>query len=331
MDFIQDIWNKAKRSTKKIALPESEDIRILKASELITKSRLAKIILIGDENKIKENAAANNIDLTGIEFIVPANYPRIKEFARKFQIKLEKKGMTEEKAYEILTTDYPFFAGMLVDCGEADGMVSGANHPTSHTIKAAIQCVGTKENSSIISSFFVMLLQNKEFGEEGLLFYADCGVMPNPTSQELAQIAIQTAESFSKLIGTTPQVAMLSFSTMGSANHPDVDKVTNATQIAKKMNEDLLIDGPLQADAALIKSIANKKSPESPVAGTANVLIFPDLDAGNISYKLTQRLAGAVALGPIFQGTKKPVNDLSRGCSVEDIINITVITAIQAL
>ncbi|OGC10259.1 phosphate acetyltransferase [candidate division WOR-1 bacterium RIFOXYC2_FULL_37_10] len=330
MDFIKDIWNRAKKSQKRIVLPETEDIRIIKAAALITQSKLANIILIGDETQIKEKAASSDTSLSGVSIINPPNYPKIKELSRMYQLKLEKKGMTEEKAYQILTTDFPFFGAMLVNGGEADGMVSGANHPTANTILAAIQCLGTKEGCSIISSFFAMILPKKEFGEEGLMFYADCGVIPNPNSEELAQIALQTADSFVKCTGITPQIAMLSFSTKNSAKHPDVDKVLKATEIAQAKRSSLLIDGPLQVDAAIVQSIGRKKAPGSPVAGSANILIFPDLDAGNIGYKLTERLGGAIALGPIFQGVKKPVNDLSRGCSVEDIVNVVAITAVQA-
>ena len=238
--------------------------------------------------------------------------------------------MTIEKARQYMTRDYPYFGAMLVDQGEADGMVSGATHYTADTLRAVIDCVGKAPDQSIISSFFVMVLQDNEFGENGVLFYADCGVVPNPTAEQLADIAAQTADSFIKLMGVQPRVAMLSFSTKTSAVHPDVDKVINATKIAKEKRPDLLLDGELQLDAALIAAIGQRKAPGSLVAGKANVLIFPDLDAGNIGYKLTERLAHAQAFGPLLQGEAKAVNDLSRGCSVEDIVNVTAITAVQA-
>ena len=219
---------------------------------------------------------------------------------------------------------------MMVEMGDADGMVSGAAHTTAETLRATIQCIGTSPGSTIISSFFAMISPKTEFGEEGLMFFADCGVNPNPDSFELAQIAIQTADSFSKITGFSPRIAMLSFSTKGSASHADVEKVAKAVQIVKSKKADLLIDGEMQADAALIPSIGKKKSPGSQVAGHANILIFPDLDAGNIAYKLVERLGGATALGPILQGCNKAVNDLSRGCSSEDIVNVTAITAVQS-
>jgi len=329
MDFLADVWAKAKRLNRKIVLPETKDVRVLKAADLITKSKLANIILIGDESEVSKLAEANQVDLTGVTVINPIKYHKLNQLISLYKLKREKKGMTQDKAFQTLTMEYPFFGAMLVENGDADGMVSGAVHTTADTLRAAIQCIGTDENSSIISSFFAMISPKKEFGENGLMFYADCGVVPDPSAEQLSQIAIQTSISFQRLTGLTPKVAMLSFSTKGSASHPDADKVIQATKLVQEKNKNLLVDGELQLDAAIVPSIGKKKAPGSPVAGLANILIFPDLGAGNIGYKLTERLGGAIALGPILQGAKKPVNDLSRGCSVEDIVNVAAITAVQ--
>ncbi len=321
MDFIREIWNKAKRLNKTIVLPESDDPRILKATELIHKSKLAKIILIGKEDG--EHGS-------GAKIISPRNHPKLDKFVQTLKNKRTHRGMTIEKARHLMVDDYPYFAAMLLKQGEADGMVSGATHFTSETIKATVECIGKAEGQSIISSFFIMILNDKKFGEDGILFFADCGVVPNPDAEQLSDIALQTADSLKKLIDKPPRVAMLSFSTKTSAVHSDVDKVIKATEIAKKKSPDLLLDGEMQLDAAIIPAVAQRKAPGSTVAGHANILIFPDLDAGNIGYKLTERLAHAKAFGPIFQGEAKPVNDLSRGCSVEDIVNVVAITAVQA-
>lgn len=332
MDFIKETWNKAKALQKTIVLPETEDARVLKAAELIVRSKLAKIVLIGEEDKIKSVPGAQGADLSGCRIVDPYKHPQLDKYVQKLKGKRAAKGMTIEKARQLLTKEYPYFGAMLVDQGEADGMVTGATHFTADTLRATIDCIGKAPGQSLISSFFVMVLPDsgRNFGEEGVLFYADCGVVPNPSAEQLADIALQTADSFAKLIGRPPRVAMLSFSTKTSAVHPDVDKVISATKLAKDKRPALLLDGELQFDAALIPDIGRRKAPGSLVAGQANILIFPDLDAGNIGYKITERLARAQAFGPLLQGEAKVVNDLSRGCSVEDIVNITAISAVQS-
>ncbi|MEK7376022.1 MAG: phosphate acetyltransferase, partial [Candidatus Margulisiibacteriota bacterium] len=331
MEFLENIWAKARKLEKIIILPEAEDIRTLKAAELITKSKLAKVILVGNTVEIHRNTVENSIDISNAEIADPGTHPKIDRYTEIYVKNMEKRGhpIPFEEAKQYLKKDFPFFGAMMLAEGDADGMVSGANHATAHTIKAAVYSVGLKPGISVLSSFFAMVLKERIFGSGGVLFYADCGVVPEPDEKQLADIAICTASSFRKLMGKEPRIAMLSFSTKGSGRAKSVDKVVAATKLALEKEPGLQIDGELQADAALILSIGKKKAPESKIAGRANVLIFPDLNSGNIAYKLTERLAGAMALGPIFQGCAKVINDLSRGCSVDDIVNVAAITALQ--
>ena len=331
MSVIETAKARAKASPKAIVLPENYDERMLFAAEKITQQGLAQITILGNPDKVKADAAAKNVDLKGVSILDPTVSPKLDAYVEKLVELRKKKGLTPADAKKLLTAaDNLFYAGMMVREGDADGGVAGATSTTGNVLRAAIQTIGTAPGIKTVSSFFVMITGKAQFGDDGILFYADCGVNPNPDAQGLAEIAVATAANCKALIGVDARVAMLSFSTKGSASHPDVDKVLQAMSIAKEIDPKILIDGELQADAALIPKIGERKAPGSPVAGKANVLIFPDLDAGNIAYKLTERIGGAEAYGPLIQGLAKPVNDLSRGCSVEDIVNVAAITVLQA-
>jgi len=330
MGVIENIIAKAKKLTKRIVLPESEDERVLKAAELIIKREIAEVTLLGNEKEIVLKAKELNVDLKNVEIIDPQNYEKMGEYSEKLAEIRAKKGMTVEQAKKILETEPRYFGAMMVRLGDADGMVAGSNSPTSDVIRAAIHVIGTKKGIRTVSSSFLMVIPKKEFGDNGVLIYTDCGVVPNPTADQLADIAESASELGILLAEMKPKVGLLSFSTKGSAKHESVDKVIKASEILKERNVDFEFDGELQGDAALVPEIGAKKAPGSKVAGKANILVFPDLNAGNIAYKLSQRLTGGEAYGPLLQGLAKPVNDLSRGCNVEDIVNVVAITALEA-
>ena len=330
MAFIDGIKAKAKEDKKIIVLPESKARRVLIAAAHILEEGLADLVMVGNEEKIMDGAGWLEIDLTGLKVEDPTTSDKFEHYVEVFTELRAKKGMTPEKAREILLSDYITYAVMMLKCGDADGVVAGACHATSDTLRPALQILKTAPGSKIVSGFFVMDVPDCRYGKDGVFVFADCGLNQDPNAEELAAIADSSAKSFHAMVGGDPYVAMLSHSTKGSAKHALVDKVVEATQIAKREYPDLKVDGELQADAAMVPAVAKSKAKGSPVAGKANVLIFPNLDAGNIGYKLVQRLGKADAYGPMLQGIAKPVNDLSRGCSWEDIVGVVAITAVQA-
>ena len=327
MGFIDVIKEKAKQNKKRIVLPESMDRRIFEAAANILKEGVTDIIIIGTPEEVQANS--EGLDISGATIIDPNTNSKTSEYIDMLVELRKSKGMTKEEATKLLLNEYMYYACMMVKAGDADGVVSGACHSTANTLKPALQIIKTKPGTKLVSTFFLMEVPDCDLGESGKFVFGDCGLNQNPTSEELAAIAISSAESFKLLVGTEPKVAMLSHSSMGSAKHADVDKVVEATRIAKEMAPELSIDGELQADAAIVPSVGSSKAPDSKVAGNANVLIFADLDAGNIGYKLVQRLAKAEAYGPMTQGIAMPVNDLSRGCSAKDIEGVVAITAVQ--
>ncbi len=322
MNFIESIKERAKKSQKTIVLPETMDERVLEAASKVLKEGIAKIILIGEP-------VTDQYDLSGAEVIDPHTSSLTEELTNTLYELRKEKAMTLEEAKRLLTEDYMYFACMLIKDGRADGAVSGACHSTSNTLRPALQIIKTAPGVALVSAFFLMVVPNCEYGSNGTFIFADSGLEQNPDSEKLASIAASSAESFKLLVQEEPVVAMLSHSTKGSAKHADVDKVLNALDIAKKEYPDLNIDGELQLDAAIVPEVAKLKAPNSKVAGHANTLIFPNLDAGNIGYKLVERLGKAKAYGPITQGLAKPVNDLSRGCNSDDIVGAVAITALQ--
>ena len=326
--LMDEIKQKAALLNKHIVLAEGEEERIIRAAEIISQKKIARLTLIGNEQVIK--AKCPDAKLDGVTIVDPPTSPKTKEYAALLYELRKSKGMTMEQA-EQLTLDCSYFSVLMIKAGDADGMVSGAVHSTGDTLRPALQIIKTAPGISTVSSCFIMCLpEGSKYGEKDVMVYGDCAVNIDPNEQQLADIAISTAESAVKIAGITPKVAMLSFSTKGSAKHDTVTKVQNATRIAKEKAPDLALDGELQLDAALVPTVASLKAPGSSVAGHANVLIFPDLEAGNIGYKLTQRLGGAEAIGPICQGLAAPVNDLSRGCVAEDVVGVVAVTAVQA-
>ncbi len=329
MSFIEQIKNRASENIKTIILPESEDVRVLEAASKVTKEGFAKIILIGSQNETNELANKNNINIEGIQIINPETSEKYEEYVNAFYELRKAKGMTIEKAKETLK-DHMYFGTMMVKQGDADGLVSGACHSTANTLRPALQILKTAPGTKLVSAFFLMDVPNCNYGENGLFVFGDCGLVENPTADELSEIAISSSRSFKQLTGKVSKVAMLSYSTYGSAHSELTEKVVEATKLLKEKEPNLICDGELQLDAAIVPEIAKSKAPDGTVNGEANTLIFPDLNAGNIGYKLVQRLGKANAYGPLCQGIARPVNDLSRGCNSDDIVGVVAITAVQA-
>ena len=324
MDVIDKIKEKAKAKRKKVVLPEGTEARMIQATKKILDEGLAQVTLLGDGEQIKKLALSDDLDLSKVTVIAPANSPKLEEYAQEYHRLRKKKGMTPNQAKKIMINPL-FYGAMMVRKGEVDGFVAGSLNTTGDVLRAGIQIIGTAPGISSVSSSFIMVLPEFMGVKDKIFIFADCAVIPDPDPSQLASIAISSAKTMEDLTGEEPNVAMLSFSTKGSARHEMVDKVTEATRIAKELKPDLKIDGELQADSAIIPQVAQKKCPDSIIKGDANVLIFPDLNSGNIAYKLVQRMAQAKAFGPIIQGLAKPANDLSRGCSVDDIVNVVAI------
>lgn len=331
MNLLENIIASAKKDKQRIVLPESFDERTLKAADLLIKDNVADIILIGCKSEIELKATDLNLqNISKATFIDPDDFDKREEYINLLIELRKNKGMTKEKAEE-LVKDPLYLACLMIKNGDADGEIAGAENTTGNVLRPALQIIRTLPGTKVVSGAFLMLSSTSEYGDDGVLLFADCAVMPNPNAEELAQIAISTASTWRALVNNSPRVAMLSFSTKGSANHEMVDKVVEATKIAQSMDNNLIIDGEVQADAAIVPSISKFKAPNSSLKGRANVLVFPTLETGNIAYKLVQRLGQVEAIGPILQGMASPINDLSRGCSVEDIYRMVAITANQAI
>ena len=326
--FLDSIKERARSDKKTIVLPESMDRRTWEAAEAILKEDIANLIIIGTPEEVNENS--KGLDVSKATIIDPFKYEKTEEYLNLFVELRKSKGVTYEQAKEIVLGDYMYYACLMVKAGDADGVVSGACHSTANTLRPSLQIIKTKPGVKLVSAFFLMVVPDCEYGANGTFVFADSGLVQNPDSEELAAIAASSAESFELLVQENAYVAMLSHSTKGSASHADVDKVVEATRICKENNPQLNVDGELQLDAAIVPSVGQSKAPGSTVAGRANVLVYPDLDAGNIGYKLVQRLAKAEAYGPVTQGIAMPINDLSRGCSAEDIVGVVAITCVQA-
>ena len=329
MSFIEQIKQRAKQEIKTIVLPEATDARILEAAQIIKEEGYAKVILIGNEEDVRKLANEKNIDLGETEIIDPLKSDKTERYAKELYELRKAKGMTEEQANQ-LVLEPVYYGMMMVKLDEADGLVSGAAHSTSDTLRPALQILKTAPGTKLVSAFFVMVVPDCKYGENGTFIFADSGLNEEPDSEKLSEIAISSSKSFEQLVGKEPKVAMLSYSSYGSAHSASTEKVIEATKLVKEKEPNLLVDGELQLDAAIVPEVAEFKAKGSPLKGEANVLVFPDLGAGNIGYKLVQRLAKAEAYGPLCQGIAKPVNDLSRGCSSEDVAGVVAITAVQA-
>ena len=329
MNFIDGIKDRARKEMKTIVLPEASDLRVVTAADTVLKEAYANVVLVGNEENIKKMAEENGLDISKATIVNPLNAENSKVYAENLYELRKAKGMTLEQAEELIK-DEVYYGMMMVKMNDADGLVSGAIHSTSDTLRPALQILKTAPGTKLVSAFFLMVVPNCEYGEDGVFVFGDCGLNENPNAEQLAEIAHSSSESFTQLVGKESKVAMLSYSTMGSAKSELTQKVIDATNIVKENYPEIKVDGEMQLDAAIVPSVGKSKAPNSEIAGCANTLIFPDLNAGNIGYKLTQRLAKAEAYGPLCQGIARPVNDLSRGCSAEDIAGVVAITAVQA-